>query len=70
MGNGGNSIKDFDPPTHNVVNGAAAADVVAGGLLLVYSELIHNVIGVILIAVGPFLFYWNATRRVYPKSDQ
>lgn len=70
MGNGGNTIKDFDPPTSGVINGAAAVDVVGGGLLLVYSELIHNVIGVVLIATGLFLFYWNRTRRVYPKSAQ
>jgi hypothetical protein len=68
MGNGGNTIKDLDPPTNVVINTAAAVDVVAGGLLLVYSELIHNVIGVGLIVLGLFLLYWNRTHRIKPTG--
>ncbi len=64
MGNGGVSIGDHDPPTGNVLNAAGAVDIVAGGLLLVFSELIHNIIGVGLIAFGIFLLYYARTHRV------
>ena len=53
----GNTIDDHDPPTGAIMNTAAAVDVAAGVLLLVFSELIHNVIGVVLIAFGLALFY-------------
>jgi len=59
----GNTIRDHDPPVGNLIDGGAAVDVVAGGLLLVFSELIHNVIGVVLIAFGLFLFYYNRKFR-------
>jgi hypothetical protein len=58
-----NSIKDHDPPTGSTIEVAGAVDVVAGGLLLVFSELIHNVIGVALIAFGLFLFYYARKMR-------
>jgi hypothetical protein len=59
----GNSIKDHDPPTGNIIDTAGAVDVAAGGALLVFSELIHNVIGVVLIAFGLFLFYYARKYR-------
>jgi len=59
----GNSIKDHDPPTGNIMDAAGAVDVAAGGLLLVFSEMIHNVIGVVLIAFGLFLFYYARKNR-------
>ena len=59
----GNSIKEHDPPTGNIMDLAGAVDVAAGGLLLVFSEMIHNVIGVVLIAFGLFLFYYARKTR-------
>ncbi len=59
----GNSIKDHDPPTGLVIDTAAAVDVAAGGALLVFSETIHNVIGVVLIVFGLFLFYYARKTR-------
>ncbi len=50
-------IKDLDPPVAPLLNTAGAIDVAAGALLLVFSELIHNVIGVVLIVFGLYLFY-------------
>lgn len=65
----GNSIKDHDPPTGNIMDAAGAVDVAAGGLLLVFSEMIHNVIGIVLIAFGLFLFYYaRRTRADLPSS--
>ena len=64
MGNGGEKIKDIDPPFAGVVDTAAAVDVAAGGLLLVFSETIHNVIGGVLIAFGLFLFYYSRTHII------
>lgn len=70
MGNGGASLASHDPPTGAVVNAAGAVDVAAGGLLLVFSEMIHNVIGVVLIAFGLFLFYYARTHKVRsPQPD-
>ncbi len=69
MGNGGSTIKDHDPPTGAVINTAAAVDVAAGGLLLVFSDLIHNIIGVVLIAFGLYLFYYVRTHKVAPHGD-
>jgi uncharacterized membrane protein YfcA len=50
-------IQDLDPPVAPLINTAGAIDVAAGALLLVFSELIHNVIGVVLILFGLYLFY-------------
>ena len=61
-------IKDLIPPVPLVINAAAAADVVAGTLLLVFSELIHNVIGVVLILLGIYLFLY--ARRVTAALDR
>jgi hypothetical protein len=68
MGNGGEKIKDIDPPFAGVVDGAAAVDVVAGGLLLAFSETIHNVIGAGLIAFGLFLFYYSRTHLIRGRN--
>ena len=61
----GNSIKEHDPPTGLVLDAAGAVDVAAGGALLVFSEMIHNVIGVVLIGFGLFLFYY--ARKIHDR---
>ena len=63
-----NSIKDHDPPTGNIMDTAGAVDVAAGGLLLVFSEMIHNVIGIVLIGFGLFLFYSARKMRAHLPS--
>lgn len=58
------TIRDHDPPTGNLMDTAAAINVGAGGLLMVYSGLIHHVIGGVLIALGLYLFYYVRTHKV------
>lgn len=53
------AIGSLDPPVAPLVGGAGAVNVTAGVLLLIFSELIHNVIGVVLIALGLFLIYYS-----------
>jgi len=70
MGNGGVSIGSHDPPTSNLINAAGVVDVVAGGLLMVFSEAIHNVIGAVLIAFGLYLFYYVRTHKVTARKAE
>ncbi len=57
------SIKEHDPPTGNLIDTAGAVDVAAGAALMVFSELVHHVIGGVLIAFGLFLFYYARKTR-------
>ena len=72
MGND-EQITDLVPPVAPLINTAGAVNVVAGALLLVYSELIHNIIGVVLIIFGLYLFYRarqipSAVARILEKA--
>jgi hypothetical protein len=66
------SIKEHDPPTGNIIDAAGVVDVAAGAALMVFSELVHHVIGGILIAFGLFLFYYARKKRddLSPKEDR
>lgn len=61
------SLKDLDPPIPLVIDGTAALNGAAGVLLLANSDLIHHVIGVVLLLSSAFLFWYG--RRIRAASE-
>ncbi len=65
----GVSIGDHDPPTGALINTSGVVDVVAGGLLMVFSGPIHYVIGAVLIVFGIYQLYYVRTHKVAVRKD-
>ena len=64
------TIRDHDPPTGNLINTTGAVNIGAGGLLMVFSGLIHHVIGAVLIVLGAYLIYYARTHKVTARKAE